>query len=152
MIEGNGKMGTVKNRLKVILAEKGISQARLSEAIGIKPTTLSNIITGHQNATLETALDIAKYLNTTVEKIFYKENNNDELSVGVFAKMISNWNELYELYKRDMFAEDILRTIYQRQKDSFIDEYGIMILDYLVDENIETFNHNRFAMDILLGR
>lgn len=63
---------TIKNRLKVILAEKRISQNELAEQLEINRSTLFNIISSKQNCTLETALDIAKALNISVEDIFYK--------------------------------------------------------------------------------
>jgi putative transcriptional regulator len=141
----------VKNRLKVILAEKKILQNDMAKALNLSKTTLSNIINGYQNATLETALDIAKYLNTPVERIFYKEGETSDATES-FKKMIEGFNELYEVYKKGLFAEDILRSLYQGQKDKFIEEFGIETYDFISDALIDDYRDNRIAFEILLLR
>lgn len=142
---------SVKNKLKVILAEKKIQQNEMADKLKISKTTLSNIINGYQNATLETALDIAKYLNTTVERIFYKDGENID-AVESFKKMIEGFNELYEIYKKGLFDEDILRSLYRSQKDKYIEEFGIQAYEFISDSLIDDYRDNRIAFEILLLR
>lgn len=63
----------IKNRLKEILDERGIKQIWLAEQIGISYKTLSNIINGRYNTSLDIALKIADVLNVKVDDIFYLE-------------------------------------------------------------------------------
>jgi len=142
----------VKNRLKVIIAEKNMSQTELAEGIGISKTTLSNIVNMYQNATLSTALDIAKFLNTTVEKIFYKESEEFLYSVDEFEKMLNDFKQVYELYQRGTLTEDVLRIVYQDKKTKFIDNFGIQEFQILADDFLDNYRDNRFAFEILLLR
>lgn len=45
------------------LAEKGISQVKLAEALNISPQQISKIVKGHENLTLETIYKLSKALN-----------------------------------------------------------------------------------------
>jgi putative transcriptional regulator len=63
----------VKNRLKEIIDERGIKQVWLAEQVGISYKTLSNIIGGRYNTSLDVALKIADVLNVKVDDIFYLE-------------------------------------------------------------------------------
>lgn len=63
----------IKNRLKEILEERGIKQTWLAEQVGISYKTLSNIINGRYNTSLDVALKIADVLNVKVDDIFYLE-------------------------------------------------------------------------------
>lgn len=63
----------IKNRLKEILDERGIKQIWLAEQIGISYKTLSNIINGRYNTSLDIAFKIADVLNVKVDDIFYLE-------------------------------------------------------------------------------
>lgn len=64
---------SVKNRLKEIIDERGIKQVWLAEQVGISYKTLSNIIGGRYNTSLDVALKIADILNVKVDDIFYLE-------------------------------------------------------------------------------
>lgn len=64
---------SVKNKLKEIIDERGIKQVWLAEQVGISYKTLSNIIGGRYNTSLEVALKIADILNVKVDDIFYLE-------------------------------------------------------------------------------
>jgi len=61
----------LKTRLKEILLERGIKQKWLCERVGLSYSALNQVVNGQAFPTLETALRIAKTLQTTVEDIWY---------------------------------------------------------------------------------
>ena len=61
----------LKNRLKEIRAEKGVSQAQLAELVGVSRNTISSIETGQFNPTAKLALVLCIALEKKFEDIFY---------------------------------------------------------------------------------
>ena len=61
----------LKNRLKEIRAEKGLSQAQLAELVGVSRNTISSIETGQFNPTAKLALVLCIALEKKFEGIFY---------------------------------------------------------------------------------
>ena len=61
----------LKNRLKEIRAEKGLSQAQLAELVGVSRNTISSIETGQFNPTAKLALVLCIALEQKFEDIFY---------------------------------------------------------------------------------
>ena len=61
----------LKNRLKEIRAEKGLSQAQLAELVGVSRNTISSIETGQFNPTAKLALVLCMALEKKFEDIFY---------------------------------------------------------------------------------
>lgn len=70
----------IKNRLKQIIAEKGIKQSWLAEQVGLHRGTLNNIIANRYNTSAEVGMKIAYVLNMKFDDIFWleEENINDE--------------------------------------------------------------------------
>lgn len=65
------------NNLKQIINEKGIKNSFIAKKLNISPALLSRYIKGDRRITLERARIIADLLNTTIEDIFF---NNDNLN------------------------------------------------------------------------
>lgn len=61
----------LKNRLKEIRAEKGLSQTQLAEMVGVSRNTISSIETGQFNPTAKLALILCIALDKKFEELFY---------------------------------------------------------------------------------
>ena len=61
----------LKNRLRQIRAEKGLSQAELAELVGVSRNTISSIETGQFSPTAKLALILCIALDRKFEEVFY---------------------------------------------------------------------------------
>ena len=61
----------LKNRLKEIRIERGYSQAKLAEIVGVSRNTISSIETGQFNPTAKLALILCIALDIKFEELFY---------------------------------------------------------------------------------
>ncbi len=66
----DGKL-VLRNRLKEIRAEKGISQGGLAAMVGVSRNTISSIETGQYCPTAKLALVLSVALDKKFEEIFY---------------------------------------------------------------------------------
>ena len=64
---------SLKNRLTVARAEKGLSQTQLAELVGVSRNTISSIETGQFNPTAKLALILCIALDKKFEDLFYFE-------------------------------------------------------------------------------
>lgn len=136
---------TIKNRLKVILAQKNIPQSELVEKLNINKSTISNIVGERQNATLDIAMQLSEFLNVKIEDIFYKEYNHNhgfDFDTANFDVLIDKINKTYKLYEENVITQDQLITLYKEFERNFKEKYGMLsILSmfefYIKDGNIE---------------
>ncbi|MCP1111123.1 putative transcriptional regulator [Lachnospiraceae bacterium PF1-21] len=61
----------LKNNLKEVRAEKGLSQAQLAEIVGVSRNTISSIETGQFNPTAKLALVLCIALDKKFEDLFF---------------------------------------------------------------------------------
>lgn len=61
----------LKNKLKEIRTENGLSQAELAQMVGVSRNTISSIETGQFNPTAKLALVLCIALDKKFEEIFY---------------------------------------------------------------------------------
>ena len=61
----------LKNNLKKIRTEQGISQAQLANMVGVSRNTISSIETGQFNPTAKLALVLCIALDRKFEELFY---------------------------------------------------------------------------------
>ena len=61
----------LKNRLKEVRAEQGLSQAQLAALVGVSRNTISSIETGQFNPTAKLALVLCTALDRKFEELFY---------------------------------------------------------------------------------
>ncbi len=65
----------MENNLRVLRAVKDITQEDLASELGVTRQTILAIENGKYSPSLELAFKIAKYFETTIEKVFlYKED------------------------------------------------------------------------------
>lgn len=63
----------LRNKLKVLRAMKNITQADLATAVGLSRQTINSVEKGMFFPSIVSAMKIAAYFETTVEEIFYFE-------------------------------------------------------------------------------
>jgi putative transcriptional regulator len=63
----------MKNELKVFRAKKDLTQKELATEMDVSRQTINAIETGKYNPSLELALKLAEYFETSVEEIFSLE-------------------------------------------------------------------------------
>ncbi len=61
------------NRIKELRKQHGYRQEDLAEALNVSRQTIIAVENGKYNPTLELAMKLARYLNTTVEELFILE-------------------------------------------------------------------------------
>ena len=61
----------LKNRIKEVRTEKGLSQAGLAQMVGVSRNTISTIETGQYSPTAKLALILALALDKKFEELFY---------------------------------------------------------------------------------
>lgn len=66
----------MRNRLKVLRAERDLSQAQLADAVGVSRQTINAIETGKYDPSLPLALKIALLFGHAVEAIFFLSEDN----------------------------------------------------------------------------
>lgn len=60
------------HRLRVLLADRGMSQAELAEQAGVTQQAVSNYMTRGTSPSLSTAVSISRVLGVSVEDLFGK--------------------------------------------------------------------------------
>lgn len=114
----------ILNNIKYLLLEKGCTQNDLCKSINIGKSALSNIISRKQNATLETAFDMANFFNKPIEEIFYSDTLSEK-AVYQISDIILFTNDIYNKYKENnMYHLDILETIFEGLVDGYVNKYG----------------------------
>ncbi|MCK5034529.1 MAG: helix-turn-helix transcriptional regulator [Candidatus Sabulitectum sp.] len=63
----------MKNRLRVLRAEKEISQKHLADEVGLSRQTVNSIERGKFNPSIVTALKIAEFFDIPVDEVFKLE-------------------------------------------------------------------------------
>lgn len=66
----------MKNRIKELRKSKGYRQEDLAAALGVSRQTVIAIENNKYNPSLELAMKLARYLQTTVEQLFTLEDSN----------------------------------------------------------------------------
>ena len=66
----------MKNRLRVLRADRDWSQAELANRLRVSRQTVNAIETGRYDPSLPLAFDIARVFDTLIEEIFEPENSS----------------------------------------------------------------------------
>ena len=65
---------TITNRLKVLRAEKNITQAELAELVGVTRSTINYLEKNEYTPSLPLAMRLARYFGQPIEQIFILED------------------------------------------------------------------------------
>jgi putative transcriptional regulator len=65
----------MKNRLRVLRAEREWSQAELAEQLGVSRQTVNAVETGKYEPSISLAFKMARVFNKRIEEIFQPEDN-----------------------------------------------------------------------------
>jgi len=68
----------MKNRLRELREARGLTQEELAKALGVTRQTIIAIEKGRYDPSLRLAFRIARFFNTTIEKIFICGGDEDE--------------------------------------------------------------------------
>jgi putative transcriptional regulator len=68
----------VKNRIRVLRAERRWSQAELAERVGVSRNSINSIENGKVDPSLPLAFRIADAFGLTVEEVFLREGEDTE--------------------------------------------------------------------------
>ena len=80
----------MKNRIKSLRIEKGLSQAELSEQIGCTQQSLSKIENGIQIPGVDLAFKIADFFNVTVEFLYSANLQSCGCRLAIFVNEQNN--------------------------------------------------------------
>ena len=69
----------MRNEIRALRTERGLSQAQLAEAMKVSRQTINSIETDRYTPSLPLAIGLARYFGLTVEEVFHVEG---EVGVG----------------------------------------------------------------------
>jgi putative transcriptional regulator len=72
------RQASLKNRIKVLRAERDWSQARLAVELGVSRQTVNAIETGKYDPSLPLAFEVARVFGKKIEEIFTADPNSPE--------------------------------------------------------------------------
>ncbi|WP_222129838.1 helix-turn-helix transcriptional regulator [Nocardioides sp. zg-1228] len=64
----------VRNTVREVRLERGLSQAQLGEAMGVSRQTIISIETGRYLPSLPLAVSLARFFDTAVEELFHDDD------------------------------------------------------------------------------
>ena len=68
----------MKNRLRELREERGLTQEELAKTLGVTRQTIIAIEKGRYDPSLRLAFKMARFFNVRIEDIFIYEGENDE--------------------------------------------------------------------------
>ena len=63
----------MKNEVRELRSEKGLSQGRLAEEMGVSRQTINAIETGRYTPSLPLAISLARFFERAVEEVFHAD-------------------------------------------------------------------------------
>lgn len=97
----------MKNHIYMLRKKRGIKQYDMARALGVSPSYLSKIETGSQDPTEKFKISCAKYLKTTLDRLFNEQVVEDvypEFTEGLTNRLWAKRRELgikqYDMAKK----------------------------------------------------
>ena len=79
--------------IKTARLEKHISQEILSEMVGITPTHVKHIESGHRKPSVDVLYRLARVLNISLDDIFFPECSNGNESIRKVQRLLGECDE-----------------------------------------------------------
>lgn len=95
------KKTTFADRLKDLRKKKSLSQAELSEAIGVHFTQLSRYERGETKPNAQAMSKLAQVLETTTDFLMNGTSDETAVSAGLDKEIIARFKQVQELDKED---------------------------------------------------
>ncbi len=70
-MEVTSTLDTVRNTVRALRTQRGLSQGDLAGAMGVSRQTINSIETGRYLPSLPLAIALARFFETTVEEVFH---------------------------------------------------------------------------------
>ena len=67
----------MRNDVRALRAERGLSQAQLAQTLGVSRQTVNSIETDRYTPSLPLAIAMARYFDRPVEEIFHVDDTSD---------------------------------------------------------------------------
>ena len=99
------KITNLKNKIKHLLLEQGLSQSDLAKKIGVHRQVLTNWLSGTRNPKIENLEKIAKALNISVEDLLNDNKNFSDIQINVNSK--GTVNQTIQKEKDDLKDKEI---------------------------------------------
>lgn len=87
-----GPQRPIFNRLAVLRAERGLSRARLAEAVEVNPQTIGALERGDHYPSLDLAFRLCEVFGLPVEAVFSREEFTP-MSAALYAVQVQNPNQ-----------------------------------------------------------
>ncbi len=68
---------SVRNDVRALRAERGLSQAQLAQTLGVSRQTVNSIETDRYTPSLPLAIAMARYFDRSVEEVFHVDDTSD---------------------------------------------------------------------------
>lgn len=95
----------LKNKIKHLLLEQGLSQSDLANKIGVHRQVLTNWLNGTRNPKIENLKKIAKALNISVEDLLDDNKNFSDVQININSK--GTVNQTIQKEKDDLKDKEI---------------------------------------------
>lgn len=115
----------IKNRLREVLKDKGMSQTELAEKVEVGKSTINNIISGKSYPSFELAMDIAFYLQEPIEKIFLNVNHESYIA---YRELVDNFYIMNKWYQSDLIDKDYYDSMGKNMISKYAKKYGLETL------------------------
>lgn len=135
----------INNRLKEVLKEKGVSQTELANKMEVSNTAISNIITGKNLPSFELAMNIAYYLDVSVDDIFYVVRSKPSVD---YMDLIMNIALIESLKQDEVISENGAKYANKDLVDVYIKKHGKFTLIVETMESPNTIEGN-LAQEII---
>lgn len=89
------KLPELKDRIKLLREEKGLTQKQLAKILGFAESTIGCYETGKRHPDYELVINLANYFNTTVDYLLCRTNTRKESPYPVIA----TGNEKFSFHK-----------------------------------------------------